>query len=85
LSGILRKKIRVIAMPLGDEDEAIGKFVEDIVSPIEFNKVEVKSDGIVINAGKHSKAALIGRNRVREKELGGVLGDFFGVSKLRIA
>ena len=85
LSGILRKKIRVIAMPLADGDESIEKFVEDIVAPIEFNKVDVKNGEIVISAGKHSKAALIGRNRVREKELGGVLGDFFGVSRLRIA
>ncbi len=85
LSAILRRKIKVVAMPLVDSDEGIGKFVEDVVAPIEFNKVEVRDGGVVISAGKYSKAALIGRGRIREKELGEVLRNFFKVGKLRIA
>ena len=85
LNEILRKKIKVVAMPAIDSNEGIGKFVEDVVAPIEFNKVEVKDDSVVVNAGRQSKAALIGRNRMREKELGDVLRNFFHITKLRIA
>ena len=36
LSAILRKKIKVVAMPSVDSDEGIGKFVGDVVDPVEF-------------------------------------------------
>jgi len=84
LSGILRKKIKIVAMPSVDSSERIGKFIEDVVSPIEFNGIEFSNGGVVINAGRNSKAALIGRNRQREKELADVLRNFFGIGKLRI-
>ncbi len=84
ISETLRKKIRVVVMPAVDDNEGIKKFVADIVSPIEFNGIELKFGGLVINAGRQSKAALIGRNRQREKELADVLKDFFGINKLRI-
>jgi len=85
LNEILRKKIKVVAMPPVDNDEEIGKFVGDVVAPIEFNKIEVKDNSVVIMAGRQSKAALIGRNRTREKELADVLKNFFGISRFRIA
>ena len=92
LNSILRRKIRVVAMPMRDffpghgdkSDDGIGKFVEAVVSPIEFNKIEVKENSVVINAGRQSKAALIGRGRQREKELSEVLKNFFNIAKLRI-
>ena len=95
LNSILRKKIRVVVMPMMNEnsenlsqgkgiDGEIGKFVEAVVSPVEFNKIEVKENSVVINAGRQSKAALIGRGRQREKELSEVLKNFFNITKLRI-
>ncbi|MCD4771519.1 KH domain-containing protein [archaeon] len=85
MSETLRKKIRVVSMPAVDDVEGIKKFVEDVVAPIEFNGVEIKGGSLVVNAGRQSKAALIGRNRMREKELADVLKDFFGINKFRIA
>lgn len=85
MSETLRKKIRVVAMPAIDDDEGIKKFIEDTVAPIEINGVELKGEGVVINGGRQSKAALIGRNRQREKELSDVLKSFFSIGKLRIA
>lgn len=81
----LRKKIRVVIMPAVDDIEGIKKFVGDVVAPIEIGGVELKGGTIVVNGGRQSKAALIGRNRVREKELGDVLKSYFGIGKLRIA
>ena len=85
LNEILRRKIKVVAMPALDNLEGIGKFVEAVVSPIEFNKVEVKENSVTIHAGRQSKAALIGRGRQREKELADVLKIFFHIIRLRIA
>ncbi len=85
LNEILRRKIRVVAMPSVDSVDGIGKFVKDVVAPIEFNKIDVKDDSVVITAGLQSKAALIGRGRQREKELSEVLKNFFGIEKFRIA
>ncbi len=85
MSETLRKKIRVVAMPAVDDVEGIKKFVEMVVSPIEISGVDMKSGSCVVNGGRQSKAALIGRNRVREKELADVLKSFFGIRSLRIA
>lgn len=89
LNGILGKRIKVVAMPVvnGDSENdnvEMGKFVAAVVSPVEFNRVEVKENSIVINAGRQSKATLIGRGRQREKELSEVLKNFFNIAKLRI-
>lgn len=84
LSDILRKKIKVVSMPVLDNDGELKKFIEDVVAPVGFNKIEMKDNSIIIFAGRQSKAALIGRNRMREKELSEVLKNFFGIGKLRI-
>ena len=85
MSETLRKKIRVVAMPAVDDEEGIKKFIENTVAPIEINGVELKGGSVVVNGGRQSKAALIGRNRQREKELADVLKTFFSISKLRIS
>ncbi len=93
INNILGKKIRVVAMPPTNTpsehddknlNEEIGKFVEAVISPVEFNKIEIKENSAVINAGRQNKAALIGRGRQREKELSEVLKNFFKITKLRI-
>jgi len=85
LNDILRKKTKVVSMPSIDDNKGIGKFVKDVVDPVDFNKIEVKDNSIIITAGRQSKAALIGRGRQREKELADVLKNFFGIIKFKIA
>ena len=79
---ILRKKIKVIEMPI--VKEGLPKFIGGIVSPIEFGNIEIKDKQVVISAGRQSKAALIGRGRQREKELKDILGQSFGIVNLKI-
>ena len=85
LGETLRKKIKVVAIANSDDKEDIERFVSDVVSPITFSKIEFKDGSVVINAGRQSKAALIGRNRIREKELSGILKNFFKINRVRIA
>ena len=82
---IFRKKIKVIATQEKEHPAQIEKFIADIVSPVTFNKIEIKDNNLTINAGRQSKAALIGRNRQREKELSEILKNFFGIERVRIA
>ena len=82
LSGILSKRIRVVAEPRGRKD--IGNFVFVLITPIRYQSLEVKDDEIVIVAGRESKAMLIGRERARERELMGILEQYFGIKSVRI-
>src|SRR3989338_7698788 len=70
LSEILRRKIVIVEMPGENNLNSVEIFIKNVVSPIEFNKLEIKGGIAVITAGRQSKAALIGRGRIREKELG---------------
>jgi N utilization substance protein A len=84
LREILRKKIKVIAMPENNNYGEIEKFIKSVIEPVELNKIEIKDNIMTITAGRQSKAALIGRNRVREKELSDILKNYFHILKLRI-
>tara|TARA_Y100000310_G_C20377817_1_gene666583 strand:+ start:185 stop:610 length:426 start_codon:yes stop_codon:yes gene_type:complete len=85
LGETLRRKIKVISIANEESKEDIERFVSDVVSPVTFNKIEFKDGGVVVSAGRQSKAALIGRGRVREKELSEVLRNFFKIKGVRIA
>lgn len=76
ISTILRKKIKIIPIPLGIQDARL--FIEAIVSPVLFRDLEVKDNEVILTAGSHSKAALIGRNKRRFLEMHRIVKDFFG-------
>lgn len=89
LSDILGKRTRVVGEPMGMKD--LNKFVKIIVYPIEFEKVEIidnpetkEKEAIVSSSGRESKAMLIGRDRLREKELREILEQYFEVKTIRI-
>jgi transcription antitermination factor NusA-like protein len=87
LSGILAKRIRVLAEPQSEQD--IAKFVSVLVSPAKFDRIDVingesgKEVAITTN-DRESKAMLIGRDRIREKELKEILEQYFKVKTVRI-
>jgi transcription antitermination factor NusA-like protein len=74
LSEILGKKIKVISLPF----RGIYDFVLKVVEPIKFKSLEIVNNEIVINAGRQSKAALIGRNKKRWEELSAITREYFG-------
>ena len=84
INGLIRKKIKIIAMPAKDDIKGIEKFVGDLVAPIEVSKVVLDGNSVVVTANRMSKASLIGRNRAREKELLEILKNQFGVINLKI-
>ena len=75
MSGIVGKRIRVVAQPDGIEDAK--EFIGRIVSPLTFSGLEVTADEIIMNAGRMNKALLIGREKRRLNEMQKIIKDFF--------
>ena len=73
----LRKKIKILAYP-EDTNKEIKAFFEKLVDPVEINDLEVKNDVIIVSATRINKSSLIGRNRMREKELTKIIKDILG-------
>lgn len=82
LSKIIGKRVKIVAIPNGKED--IEGFVSIITKPVKFNGIEIKGDEVVITAGMQSKAALIGRGKIRLSEMENILEQYFGVKKVRV-
>ena len=76
LSEIIGKRIKVVALPGSLEDAE--SFISNIVSPVQFKSLEISKDEIIITASRQSKAALIGRNKIRLQELAKIVKEFFG-------
>ena len=84
LNQILRKKIKIIAMPKEDDTKGIEQFIINLINPIEVNKIEITDNKIEINTNRMNKASLIGRHRNREKELIAILKNSFNINELKI-
>ena len=82
LSGVIGKRIKIVAIPNGKED--VQGFVSIITKPVRFNGIELKGDEAIISAGIESKAALIGRGKIRLNEMENILGQYFGIKKVII-
>ena len=77
MSDILKKRIRVVAIPNGVEDAKV--FIQSIISPVTFKEIEITDEGIIVTAGAQNKAALIGRNKRRLLEMQKIVKDFFNL------
>jgi len=76
VSGIVKKRVRVVTKPNSIDDAKT--FIKSIISPIEFNDLEIKGNEIILTAGSQNKAALIGRNKRRLLEMQKIINNFFG-------
>ena len=82
LSKIIGKRIKIIAIPRGNED--IESFASILTRPIKFKAIELKGNEAIISAGAQNKASLIGKNKVRLNEMENILDQYFGVKKVLI-
>ncbi len=80
LGNIVGKKIKVIAQPDKTNESQVVKFVEDLTEPVEITKIEIKDSDLIISASRMSKANLIGRNRIKEKQLNKILKDILDMN-----
>lgn len=84
LAEILRRKIKIVAMPSGKEGGDIEEFVREVVSPLTFTKFEFQNGVVSVSGTVQNKAGLIGRNSMRQKELEEILKRYFDISELKI-
>ena len=82
LNELIRKRIKIIAIPQGIED--IENFISVLTNPVKFKGVEVKDNEVIISAITQSRASLIGRGKCRLEEMEKILQQYFGIKKLRI-
>lgn len=82
LSDVIGKRVKIIAAPNGMED--LNSFVSIITYPVKFKSIEVRDGEAVINANIQSKASLIGREKARVSEMENILGQYFGIRKVRV-
>jgi hypothetical protein len=75
ISSISKKRVKVLALPKADNE--IKKFIQSIVSPIEFSELEIKPNEIILTAGMQNKASLLGREKRRLKEMEKIIKDYF--------
>jgi len=75
INSISKKRVRILPLPRDEKD--IKKFIEAIVSPVDFSDLEIKSNEVVLTAGNQSKAALLGREKRRFKEMEKIVRDYF--------
>ena len=73
---VLKRRIKVLPIPNGTEDAQ--KFIELLVSPVQFKKLDINPNEIIVTAGMQSKAALIGRDKRRLVEMQKIIRGFFG-------
>jgi NusA-like KH domain protein len=86
----LGRKIKIVAMPNEadlDKDmfNAVKNFLTEVVAPIEFTGFDLNDGVLTISGSRESKAILIGRDRLKEKELAEVLKRTFGIKEFKIA
>lgn len=82
LNRLTGKRIKIVAIPQGKED--MESFISVITKPVRFKGIEINGDEVSISAGMQSKAALIGRGKCRLDEMENILGQYFGIRKVRI-
>ena len=82
LSEILKRKIKIVAIPNGKDD--IENFVSVITNPVRFKGIEIRNGEAIISASPQSRASLIGRGKIRLEEMQDILEQYFGIKKLRI-
>lgn len=75
ISEIVKKRVRIIALPRGEE--GIEPFIKSIIAPVQFKELQVTEGEVIVNAGPQSKAALLGRNKRRLLEMQKIVADFF--------
>ncbi len=72
---ILGKKVKIVSAPGGDADA--WQFITALVYPIKLRSLDLTPNEMVINAGRQSKAMLIGRNKKRLEEMQEIVQEYF--------
>ena len=82
LTSRLNKKIKIIAYPKSSVD--LENFINAVIFPIKFRKLALINNELIIFSIPRTKAALIGKGKIRLHALASILEKFFGIKKINI-
>lgn len=77
-------KLRIIAMPESQSESDLTGFITSLIYPITFKKLELNGNELSIYAHPKVKARLIGKDKIRLKELSEAIEMFFNIEKIVI-
>lgn len=77
-------KLRIIAMPESQSEAELSGFITNLIYPLTFKKLELNGNELSIYAHPKAKARLIGKDKIRLKELSEAVEMFFNVEKILI-
>jgi len=77
-------KVRIIAMPKENDNTKINNFVTNLIYPLTHRKTEVINGELNIYTNPKVKAMLIGKDKLRLKELTNAIKIFFNIEKVSI-
>jgi len=84
----IARRVRIISEPEKKNQEEIERFVKTIIFPHEFKRIEINMNNgepeVQIYSMPQTKAALIGRNKLRLQEITQAIGQFFNIKKVVI-
>ena len=83
LSSKLGHKIKIIGIGPQPTRDGLMKFISTLADQTTINKLDFKDSEVSITGGRQTKASLIGRNRIREKELLNILNGVFGIKTIK--
>ena len=75
ISDKIRRRVRIVPLPRDIKDAE--KFIKLVVSPLEFQELEIKDNEIILTGGRN-KAAFIGRDKKRLNEMQKITSGLFG-------
>ena len=78
----LNKKIKIIANPKSSYD--LESFINAVIYPNKFRKLFLTDNVLTIFSIPRTKAALIGRGKMRLHSLASIIEKFFGIKKIII-
>ena len=78
----LNKRIKIIAEP--EENHDLEQFINAIVFPNKFRRINIVNNELIIFSIPRTKAALIGKGKTRLHALSSIIEKFFGIKKVII-
>jgi hypothetical protein len=77
-------KLRIIAMPESQNESDLTSFITNLIYPLTFKRLELNGNELSIYAHPKVKARLIGKDKIRLKELSEAIEMFFNIEKIVI-
>ena len=77
-------RLKILAMPKDESEAELNSFITGLIYPLTYKKLEIVGKEAIIYAHPKVKARLIGKDRIRLKELAEAVEMFFNIEKIVI-